>query len=204
MTNSIQRQTPSRLRGKSNLNLSHVVRSLVMAYLASGGTAVSAYTLPPPLPTYTPLPINYTQLGSDSRIPLGDGPDVTFDTRAEQFLADWACRNDITMMNFNEQGEDFSTVALAELAYQGSCSGDPDQSIAEHQKRIDDVNFMLSKIAPNGQLVGTSLQPGDHHLAHGRKGDLDAALKDLIVIPYLYPSLIRPEAQKALIDTLVL
>jgi hypothetical protein len=61
---------------------------------------------------------------------------------------------------------------------------------------------MLATVAANGQLVGTTISPGDQGLAHGRWGDLDAALKDLVVIPLLYPNLITPDARKHIMGTL--
>ena len=166
--------------------------------------------------------IDYTAWGNDMPIPLPSAPrmpiDVegkrifrdptaeeaarSFDERAQRFLAYWACTTNLT--DFNKDGEDFTTAILAQLAYKGSCRGQDGEYLDEWENRKRIANARLKTVAKNGQNVGSTVEPGNGLVdtEHGRWGDLDMALKDLIVIPFLYWDLIEPEARKHVMDTL--
>jgi len=136
----------------------------------------------------------------------------SFDVRAQRFLAYLACTTDPAKMKFNQRqddpsiikGEDFSTAIVAKLAYKGSCQGQAGENLDEWKTRVKDVNALLKTVAKNGQLLGSDVPPGNRltDLEHRRWGDLDIALKDLIVIPFLYWDLLDAEARQHVMETL--
>ncbi len=119
-----------------------------------------------------------------------------FDRRARDFLKFDACTtSDLRPALWNgvkpeQTGEHASLAALAMVAYDGTCTikGAPET----RAQRIALVNDFLTKYNEEGRQTGTSI---DKPAAVARKGELDAAVKDLFPLLFRYQRLLSPAAR---------
>jgi len=118
-----------------------------------------------------------------------------FDARARAFLEHEACgNNDLRYPdpNSDPDPEHWGTTALAMAAFDGKCRtilGEETQA-----QRLAIVDHALANFDLHDRLLGSTIK------MPSRKGELDAWLKDLVPLLYLYGSRLSPATYNKILD----